>query len=116
MGSDASASNPTHPAAVRMKRQRLLKRKISGLLREADPVGPIAGGPLSDHHLPTLQATVGQLTRARSVEGVREVVHLVFTEWFGEAAGPAHHYSALANRIWSALQEYRGGTREQPGR
>jgi hypothetical protein len=93
-------------AAVRLKRIQLLTRDLVRLLREADPVGPIARGTPIDR-FPDVRRALGRLTRAQSRSEVQKVVHIVFTKLFGEVAGPADHYNALASSIWAVLERHR---------
>lgn len=92
---------------IREERRELRKKygelfdKISAILFRADPVGIAFDNENLDEYELEAGTILPRLTKCRSSEDVRCVVHEEFIRWFGtDNAGPKESYYEIADDIW----------------
>jgi hypothetical protein len=75
---------------------------LTAVLHRHDPVGIAEAGP--DEYSPEAGTIAPRLPGTTSVDDVQRVVHEEFVHWFDEGtAGPAGHYRAVAEDVWSLV-------------
>jgi hypothetical protein len=85
-----------------------LRRQVTTVLREEDPIGLIHGGAPPDEYDPEIGTILPRLKEAGSVVDLRRIIHEEFSRWFGvESAAPEERYGRAAERIWPAIQGLR---------
>lgn len=88
---------------------RPLRRAVSRIVAQADPIGLLALGAPADEYDGEVDVILPRLAAARSQDDVRTIVRNEFVRRFGEdIAGPPERYDAAAGEIWRAIVRYRG--------
>ena len=90
-------------------RYRALVKAVTKAIEEADPKGLLQLGAPNDEYSPEAGTIVPRVSRASSVDEVRQILHEEFSRWFGaDEAGLEEAYMVAATRIWDAVLAYRG--------
>lgn len=105
---------PEHPASPRPPagRPRLdrLRGAVTRAIAAADPMGLLAAGAPADEYAPEVGTVVPRVVGAAGVDEVRVILHEEFVRWFGrEGVGPPEGFAGVAEGIWRAVREFRGG-------
>ena len=81
-----------------------LHRVVLGILTEYDPMGLCPGAPADEY---TEEAGMICLriceTTTRSATEIAGICHAVFSEMFGDLAGPLDEYRPMADQLVAAL-------------
>ena len=88
----------------------VLRRRVTEILRDEDPIGLMASGAPADEYDPEIGTILPRLKSVDGADAALTVVHEEFCRWFGaDVAGPAESYRASADAIWGAWLAFRGG-------
>ncbi len=85
------------------QKYRAIRRQVSAILREADPISLISAGAPADEYELEVGTIVPRIGEAASPELLQIIIHEEFVFWFGaEIAGPPEGYERTAEAIWNA--------------
>jgi hypothetical protein len=114
------------PRMSRAERQASIEKaygslyvQVSGIVRDADPIGLIAVGAPKDEYDVEVGTILPRLREASRADEVERIVYEEFSHWFGvDIAGPRETYAAVSNEIWKAWQSAAGTDKvaADPGR